>query len=100
MQIENLFYFDDGRRGKKMTNQTQDYITLKPIAERFKEVAMSISDDEIKTIIKEELREQIRNQVNFGSTIGQWVDDMLEDDESWVELVVDCMKTSIKNKFK
>ena len=24
----------------------------------------------------------------------------LEDDESWVELVVDCMKTSIKNKFK
>ena len=27
-----------------MTNQTQDYITLKPIAERFKEVAMSISD--------------------------------------------------------
>ena len=49
---------------------------------------------------KEELREQIRNQVNFGSTIGQWVDDMLEDDESWVELVVDCMKTSIKNKFK
>ena len=29
-----------------MTNQTQDYITLKPIAERFKEVAMSISDDE------------------------------------------------------
>ena len=38
-----------------MTNQTQDYITLKPIAERFKEVAMSISDDEIKSIIKEEL---------------------------------------------
>ena len=83
-----------------MTNQTQDYVTLKPIAERFKEVAMSISDDEIKAIIKEELREQIRNQVNFGSTIGQWVDDMLEDDESWVELVVDCMKESIKNKFK
>ena len=59
-----------------MTNPTQDYITLKPIAERFKEVAMSISDDEIKSIIKEELREQIRNQVNFGSTIGQWVDDI------------------------
>lgn len=35
-----------------MTNQTQDYITLKPIAERFKEVANSISDEEIKSIIK------------------------------------------------
>lgn len=83
-----------------MTNQTQDYITLKPIAERFKEVAATISDDEIKSIIKDELREQIRTQVDFGSTIAQWVEDMLNDDESWVELVIDCMKESIKNKFK
>lgn len=83
-----------------MTNQTQDYITLKPIAERFKEVGATISDDEIKSLIKEELREQIRTQVDFGSTIAQWVEDMLNDDESWVELVIDCMKESIKNKFR
>lgn len=83
-----------------MTKQTQDYLTLKPIAERFKEVAMSITDDEIKSIIKEELRNQIRDQVDFGYTIGQWVDDMLENDESWVELVISCMKESIRNKFK
>ena len=80
-----------------MSEQVQDYITLKPIAERFKEVAMSISDDEIKALIKEELREQIRSQVDFGRTIGEWVDDMLTDDESWVELVISCMKESIKN---
>lgn len=83
-----------------MTNQAQDYITLKPIAERFKEVAATISDDEIKSLIKQELREQIRTQVDFGSTIAQWVEDMLNDDESWVELVIDCMKESIKNKFR
>lgn len=83
-----------------MTKQTQDYVTLKPISERFKEVAMSITDDEIKSIIKEELRNQIRDQVDFGYTIGQWVDDMLENDESWVELVISCMKESIRNKFK
>lgn len=83
-----------------MSRQVQDYITLKPIADRFKEVAMSISDDEIKALIKEELREQIRSQVDFGRTIGDWVDEMLTDDESWVELVVSCMKESIKNKFK
>ena len=83
-----------------MSGQVQDYITLKPIAERFKEVAMSISDDEIKALIKEELREQIRSQVDFGRTIGEWVDDMLTHDASWVELVISCMKESIKNKFK
>lgn len=83
-----------------MTNQTQDYITLKPIAERFKEVAATISDEEIKYLIKDELREQIRTQVDFGSTIAQWVEDMLNDDESWVELVINCMKESIKNKFR
>lgn len=83
-----------------MSNQTQDYITLKPITERFKEVATTISDDEIKSLIKDELREQIRTQVDFGSTIAQWVEDMLNDDESWVELVIDCMKESIKNKFR
>lgn len=85
---------------KIMSNQTQDYITLKPITERFKEVATTISDDEIKSLIKDELREQIRTQVDFGSTIAQWVEDMLNDDESWVELVIDCMKESIKNKFR
>ena len=83
-----------------MTKQTQDYVTLKPIAERFKEVAMSITDDEIKSLIKEELRNQIRDQVDFGYTIGRWVDDMLENDESLVELVISCMKESIRNKFK
>lgn len=83
-----------------MSNQAQDYITLKPIAERFKKVAATISDDEIKSLIKQELREQIRTQVDFGSTIAQWVEDMLNDDESWVELVIDCMKKSIKNKFR
>ena len=83
-----------------MTNQTRDYINLKPIADRFKQIASTISDNEIKDIIKSELRRQIQEQVDFGYTISQWVDDMLEDDDSWVELVRDCMKKSIKEKFK
>lgn len=83
-----------------MNKQTQTYISLKPIAERFQEVARTITDDEIKNIIKEELREQIRIQVDFGSIIGGWVEMMLEEDESWIELVRDCMMESIKNKFK
>lgn len=68
--------------------------------ERMKRVAESITDDELKELIKEELRKQIQNQVDFGSTIAEWVDTMLEDDESWIELVFNCMKECIKNKFK
>lgn len=54
-----------------MDNQTQDYITLKPIAERFKEVAMTISNDEIKRIInkyeivKREISEVGKTVINF-----------------------------------
>lgn len=82
-----------------MTGQTQDYITLKPIVERFKEVASTISDDEIRSLIKNELREQIRSQVEFGSTIADWVETFLEDDDM-CELVRKCMVQSIKDKFK
>ena len=84
----------------QLSKQTQDYIILKPIAERFKEIAATITDKEIKDIIKSELRDQIRNQVDFGSTIAEWVNNMLEEDDYWVELVTNCMKESIKNKFK
>lgn len=82
-----------------MSEQIRDYISLKPIAERFKEVASTISDDEIKSLIKEELREQIHKQVEFGSTIAEWVENMLEGDDM-CELVRESMVNSIKNKFK
>lgn len=82
-----------------MTRQTEDYITLKPIADRFKEIANSISDEEIKILIKEELKHQIKEQVEFGRTIAEWVEEMLEEDDSWVTLVKQCMEKSIKEKF-
>lgn len=82
-----------------MNKQTEDYIKLKPIADRFKEVTMSISDDEIKAIIKEELREQIRNQVKFGTVINEWTEIWLEDENN-CEFVMRCIKDSIQNKFR
>lgn len=82
-----------------MSKQTEDYIKLKPIADRFKEVAMSISDDEIKAIIKEELREQIRNQVEFGTVINDCTEVWLEDENN-CEFVMKCIKDSIQNKFR
>ena len=83
-----------------MSNQVSDYITLKSISDRFKEVALSITDAEIKNLIMQELKVQIREQVTFGQTIAEWVDTMLEDDESWVELISSCMRKSIEEKFR
>lgn len=82
-----------------MSKQVQDYISLKPIADRFKEVASTISDEEIKSLIKEELRNQIRDQVEFGSVISAWVEEMLEEDEI-AELVRNSLVVSIKSKFR
>lgn len=86
-------------RGENLSKQTEDYIKLKPIADRFKEVGTSISDDEIKAIIKEELREQIRNQVEFGTVINEWTEIWLEDENN-CEFVMRCIKDSIQNKFR
>lgn len=81
-----------------MNKQTLDYITLKPIAERFKEVAASITDDEIRSLIKQELREQIHDQVAFGPIVGEWVDTWVEDEDN-CEFVMKCIKESIETKF-
>jgi len=48
-----------------MNNQTENYIILKPIAERFNKVAKEISDEDIKYIIKEAMREQIKGVFDF-----------------------------------
>lgn len=80
-----------------MNKQTQDYISLKPIAERFKEIAAAISDDEIKSLIKDELRNQIRNQVEFGSVIGEMVEQWICDNP---EFIIDTMKESIERRLK
>lgn len=85
--------------GRNMNKQTEDYIKLKPIAERFKKVAATINDDEIKAIIKGELREQIRNQVKFGAVINDWIESWLEDNDN-CEFVMNCIRESIKNKFQ
>lgn len=48
-----------------MSGQTENYIVLKPIAERFSRVASEITDDEIKYLIKDVLKERIAEAINF-----------------------------------
>ena len=81
-----------------MSNQTESYIILKPIAERFSRIANEMTDDEIKNLIKSELREQIKG-CDFGRLVGYIIDEYF-DDETKVEEVHDLIETSLKNKFR
>ena len=77
-------------------NKTENYIILKPIAERFNRIANSISDDEIKSLIKDEMRNQLK-QVNFSSQIEEIIFDYIDGNQ---KEVLDLYKNELKNKFK
>ena len=64
-------------------NQTENYIVLKPIAERFSKVASEISDDDIKLIIKDVMRERIANDINF-SEITDKISEFVENNEEFI----------------
>lgn len=50
-----------------MTKQTEDYLSLKPLAERFQKAANRITDEELDYIIRSKIKEQIENQIDFSS---------------------------------
>lgn len=81
-------------------NQTQDYITLKPIVDRFKEAASKITDGEIEWLIKDELRQQIREQVHLAYTVNSLLDKILEDEDYWTGLIKKYLKEQIEECFK
>lgn len=82
-----------------MNNQTADYISLKPLADRFRETAGSIDDDEIKDIIRFKIEEKIEEQLNrieipLSEIIEEWFDD--DNNILWV---MSSLKDSIENKL-
>lgn len=79
-----------------MEKQTENYIILKPIAERFNEVAKEISNDDIKNIIKEAMREQIKGIFDFGR-LEELTDEYIEENEDDIK---DMIATSISNRLK
>lgn len=80
-----------------MSDQTESYIVLKPIAERFSRVASEITDDEIKQLIKSELRDQMK-ALHFGDVlqdvIGEWME---QEDVS--DMIWDTLQKSVKNRL-
>ena len=79
-----------------MNKQTENYIILKPIAERFNRISASITDEEIRTLIKQELRDQIKG-VNFGFLIGEIVDEWTDSHRQVIEeLLLESYKAKLK----
>ena len=60
-----------------MTQQTENYIILKPIADRFNRVAAEITDNDIKYIIREVMKEKISESIDFSvveEKLTEWID--------------------------
>lgn len=70
-----------------MSKQTENYIILKPIAERFNKVANEISDDDIKSIIKIAMKEQISDVFNFDK-LSEIVETCVEENEDKIKEMV------------
>lgn len=82
-----------------MDKQTFDYVSLKPIADRFREVAETISDYEIRDIIKAQIAEKVKEQLADSSfqleqIVEDWFDDI--DNIAWVNKI---LKDSIESKL-
>lgn len=76
-------------------NQTENYIILKPIAERFSKVSSELTDEEIKSIIKDVMKERIANVINFDSIIEK-VDTFVENNKEQIcHAITDSINTRL-----
>lgn len=82
-----------------MNNQTADYISLKPLADRFREAAGSITDDEIKDIIKSKIKEKVEEQIDkIDIPLSEIVEEWFDDDNN-ILWVISSLKELIENKL-
>ena len=79
-----------------MTRQSENYLILKPIAERFNRVASEITDDDIKYIIKEVMKDKIQDAIDFSvveEKLTEWIDNNSDQ-------VVHAMQDAIGERLK
>ena len=77
-------------------NQTENYIVLKPIAERFSKVASEITDSDIEMIIKDVMKERIADVIDF-SSITDKISEFVENHE---EIIVHAVLDSIAKRLE
>ena len=65
-----------------MNRQTENYLILKPLAERFNRVASEITDDDIKHMITSLMKEKIAECIDFrvvSDIIDEYIDEHKEE---------------------
>ena len=78
-----------------MKEQTEAYLILKPISERFNKIAKEITDSEIKSLMKDTLRERLKSEVDF-SGIQELVDNFMEEREDDIkEMIMESLKRKL-----
>lgn len=82
-----------------MSKQTEDYISLKPIADRFREAAKSISDEELREIVKDGLRSKVREDLAFVNLPLEEITESWFEDEKNVAWILNSLKESIENRL-
>ena len=85
-----------------MTKQTEDYVSLKPLAERFRETANRITDKELDCIIRSKIKKQIEEEIDF-SSLGIAIEETIEnwfDDNENCNFVLDTLKKSIERRLR
>lgn len=85
-----------------MKKQTEDYLSLKPLAERFQEAANRITDEELDYIIRSKIKEQIEKQIDFSSfgiAIEETIENWFEDNEN-CNFVLDTLRESIERRLR
>lgn len=82
-----------------MSKQTEDYISLKPIADRFREAAKSISDEELREIVKDGLRSKVREELDCMELPLEEIVESWFEDEKNVALILNSLKESLENRL-
>lgn len=78
-----------------MNEQTENYLILKGISERFNKIASEISDDEIKRIITRTMQEKLERLIFVGQ-LNEIITDYLEDNKDEIAYI---LKKSITDKL-
>lgn len=78
-----------------MSDKIENYIILKPISERFNKIANEITDDEIKSLIKEGIREQL-SKLDFSYSISEICENWIENNQ---KSIIETLKDGIIDKL-
>ena len=79
-----------------MNKQTENYLILKPIAERFNRVASEVTDEDIKHIIISLMKEKISEALDF-SAVQDIVDEYIDNHQ---EEIANAAMDSLKNRLE